>query len=268
MALLQETRFRARVVLLGASNLTRAISTVVESARLVLGSPLELFIALGHGRSFGTRSTVFFLRSLPSILECNLWESLDRSIARDPHLRTFGLITDIGNDIMYGRTPQAVAAWIEQVTERLQARDARVAMTLLPMESVLATTPWQYAIVKGMLFPTRKLKYGDAMARARQLQDRLIDLAARRNVNAIEMPRHWYGLDPIHVKRRHWPEAWSQILRTWTSSESGAWPSQSSWLQRMRLRSARPEEWCIGRWNLGSRQPAALLPDNTTIWMY
>ena len=42
-----------RVILLGASNLTRGISTVVEIAKTKWGSPLDIMSALGHGRSYG-----------------------------------------------------------------------------------------------------------------------------------------------------------------------------------------------------------------------
>ncbi len=47
------TTSRPRVVLLGASNLTRGISTAVGTARMILGEPGEYLIAMGHGRSYG-----------------------------------------------------------------------------------------------------------------------------------------------------------------------------------------------------------------------
>ena len=69
-----------RVVLLGASNLTRGISTVVATAQRVWGQPLEVLAALGHGRSYGIESRVLG-RRLPGILNSGLWEALDRSPA-------------------------------------------------------------------------------------------------------------------------------------------------------------------------------------------
>ena len=61
-----------RVVLLGASNLTRGISTVVGTARRLLGPMPHVFVAYGHGRSYGVRSRVL-IRGLPGILNCGLW---------------------------------------------------------------------------------------------------------------------------------------------------------------------------------------------------
>jgi hypothetical protein len=40
----------ARVILLGASNLTKCISLIVETAWNLLGSPLDVKAAMGHGR--------------------------------------------------------------------------------------------------------------------------------------------------------------------------------------------------------------------------
>ena len=42
-----------RVVLVGASNLTKGIGTVLPLAEQIWGSPLEVYAALGHGRSYG-----------------------------------------------------------------------------------------------------------------------------------------------------------------------------------------------------------------------
>jgi len=53
-----------RVVFLGASNVVRAISTIVETAELSWGLPLDVLAACGHGRSYGRTSCVLG-RSLP-----------------------------------------------------------------------------------------------------------------------------------------------------------------------------------------------------------
>ena len=86
-----------RVVLLGASNLTKGIGTVVETACRTWGQPLEVHAALGHGRSYG-RTTSLLGRQLPGILECGLWPALERT----PGVPTAALVTDIGNDLLYG----------------------------------------------------------------------------------------------------------------------------------------------------------------------
>src|SRR5260370_20504699 len=75
MATVQETRQQPqtgpprRVVLLGASNVTRGLSTAVGTALRLAGGPLELLAAVGHRRSYRTRRPPLF-RGLPALLEC------------------------------------------------------------------------------------------------------------------------------------------------------------------------------------------------------
>src|SRR5947207_14876376 len=87
----------SRVVALGASNLTRGLRIVVSTARQTWGPDIEIFGALGHGRSYGADSRVF-VRRLPGILQSGLW----RDLAARPPVPTRALVTDVGNDILYG----------------------------------------------------------------------------------------------------------------------------------------------------------------------
>lgn len=48
-----------RVVLLGASNLSRTFPTVVHVAQRMFDQPLEFLVAKGHGRSYGQESCLF-----------------------------------------------------------------------------------------------------------------------------------------------------------------------------------------------------------------
>lgn len=265
----------ARLVLLGASNLTRAISTVIETSRLMFSSPLEIFAAIGHGRSYGMRSRVL-LRELPSILECGLWDALAQTSTRTraesskgEKTQTFALITDVGNDIIYGASPQKVAAWVEQCIERLLHHGASIAMTSLPIESIRAVQPWQFTIVKTMLFPRHKLTYEDAIRRANELHDLIVDLAQRRDVRIVESRATWYGFDPIHIRMRNWSEAWSEILSTCAmcggDDQRCAKPSISRWL---RLRMMTPQKWWLAGREMSHPQPAGRFADGTVISLF
>lgn len=259
--------------MLGASNVTRGLSTIIETLRLRLGSPLEILAAIGHGRSYGSRSTVF-VRSLPSILECGLWEALAGSVAARPEVPTFVLIADVGNDIMYGAQPRTIAGWVEQCIERFEAHPpphrARIAMTMLPMERIAVVKPWHFELVKMFLFPTRNISYERAMTRARELHEQLVDLAQRRGVRPIDCRAPWYGVDPIHIRRVHFPAAWGEILCSCLNVEgNGALtPPRASLLRWMQVRSAAPQRW----WMLGigfhQRQPARVLADGTSLGMF
>ncbi len=106
---------RRRVILLGASNLTRGISTVVGIAQASLGGPLDVVAAMGHGRSYGMWSRVL-VRELPGIATCALWDALDRR----PRLDTVALVTDIGNDIFYGASIDEIVSWVDVTLARLE----------------------------------------------------------------------------------------------------------------------------------------------------
>jgi hypothetical protein len=76
--------------------------------------------ALGLGRSYGARSRVL-LRGLPGILQSGLWRQLESL----PPAPTRALVTDVGNDILYGSSPEQILEWVEESVARLQLRGAR-----------------------------------------------------------------------------------------------------------------------------------------------
>ena len=97
-----------RVVLIGASNVTKSLSVIIDIAHQLLGKPLDIFTALGLGRSYGLFSRVLG-RGLPSIRDCGLWDALR---AEGPS-ETYALLTDIGNDLAYEAPAKEIVAWIE-----------------------------------------------------------------------------------------------------------------------------------------------------------
>lgn len=258
----------------------------METARLLLGSPMDVYAALGHGRSYGVRSRVF-VRDLPGILECGLWNALedqriDDSLSsaasessienrQSPVVPTFALITDIGNDIMYGVSPQVVAQWVEECINRLQAQAARITMTMLPIENLRAVSRFQYRVVKSMMFPTRKLTFEQAISRAVELHDRIVELAQQRDVRIVEPQAAWYGFDPIHIRFRHWPAAWGEILSAVVLEQSSASNHQSptpSLVRWGRLKLMTPQQWWLFNKQLGRPQPSGRLPDGSAIHLF
>ncbi len=103
-----------RVVILGASNVLRSISTVLATAERLRGQPLDFLAAAGHGRSYGLTSRVLG-RSLPAIRACALWET----IFRRPQVPTVSLVTDVGNDLLYGASVETIASWVEECLTKL-----------------------------------------------------------------------------------------------------------------------------------------------------
>jgi hypothetical protein len=252
-----------RVVLLGASNLTRGISTVVRLAQLSFGGPLQVLAALGHGRSYGLTSRVL-VRELPGIDECGIWQALDAG----PHAPTWALVTDIGNDVFYGASTDEILGWVERALDRLAAHEARVTLTLLPTDNAQRISAWRFRLMRGLMFRKCTLELDQVHALTLEINERLRVLARDRAIELVAQRADWYGFDPIHIRLAHWPRAWSEILSTWRNEGAKDFllePSLARWLY---LRSLPPLERTIFGRVQRAVQPAGRLADGTTISFY
>jgi hypothetical protein len=258
-----ESKPRTRVVLLGASNLTLSFPRVVGELRSQMRAPIEILAALGHGRSYGTSSSVLF-RELPGIDACGLWTALE---AARPS-RTLALLTDLGNDIAYGREVDEIAAWIERCLARLAAAGARTALVRMPVEVVEEIGELRFRVAKGVIFPGRRIDLATVRTRVRALDERVLALARERSLTMVEQPPSWFGFDPIHILRSRRAEAWRTFLKALVPEDGGVSPGRLSPADRRSVRRARPQ-WrrYFGR-EQRRDQPSAQLLDGTTIALY
>lgn len=195
-----------RVVLLGASNLKMGFPQVLAC----LPGPVEVLSALGHGRSYGMWSRLAWVRQLPGIVQCGLWQELERR----PRLPTVAAVTDVGNDLLYGAPVPAIAGWIATCLERLARQDAEIVLGLLPLASLENLSAFRYHLVRQILFPGRRAAPWSALlADARELNERLRGLGLEHGARLVEPSPSWYGIDPIHVRRSMRSKAWNEILR-------------------------------------------------------
>lgn len=228
----------------------------------VVGRPGEFLIAMGHGRSYGQRSTVLG-RSLPGITECGLWAAL-----RQGSGPTFALITDIGNDVIYGVPVETIVHWVTECVDRLAEARSTIVVTLPPIQSLETLTPWRFGIARTLLFPGRSMSLTTALDRSRALCDGLRSLGGRDGVTLVEPDGRWYGVDPIHPRRRFLVRAWQQAIGPWELD--GVSPpkpisSPARWLQ---LRTLTPQKWWLAGRQLGRAQPCGRLPDGTNLWLF
>ena len=206
-----------RVIVLGASNVTRGLRSFCETAARLWGQPLDVLAAIGYGRSYGQTSRVL-ARTLPGIRGCEMWEEWR---ARPP-LPTAALMTDIGNDILYGAAPVQISKWVRECGERLAEQCETVVISALPMCTVNSLGPRRFKIMRSILFPSSRLTWQHVVENARELDERVAEIAKKLNFGRTEPDARWYGFDPIHVRRRYRHDAWDQLLRPWreTTAES------------------------------------------------
>lgn len=252
-----------RVILLGASNLTRSFSTVVETVRQTWNEPIDIMVAMGHGRSYGQETTLLG-RKISGILPSALWQDLKR---RAP-LPTAALLTDIGNDLLYEVDVDILLNWISRCLDRLADVDATTIITELPMGSLARLGEARFQLFRRLLFPRSRLTLNDALKRANETNDRVRALGAREKTSVISASDAWYGFDPIHLRRRVWHEAWPELTATWRDATCVPLAPRPSLWSRAYLNCLAPHEREMFGVKRRRAQPCGYLKDGTTISLY
>jgi hypothetical protein len=254
----------ARLVLLGASNLARSIEMVLRVVEAKLGGPLEVFVALGHGRSYCAASTVL-IRELPGISESELWDAFAESRKTWPAVPTYALVTDIGNDLLYGRLPREIVDHVERCVERLAAAEAKTVLTLLPVGNFNALSDRRFLFFRTVTFPACRLTKQILHERALEVNAGLTALAERGGIALVEQRSEWYGIDPIHFPLRRLRFVWPKILTSWSVSEPKSEKFFSTLARWFYLATRAPADRRWLRVRRRRRQPSARWRSGTTI---
>jgi len=251
------------VILIGASNVTLSFPLLVHSVMQSLPGPLQIFATQGHGRSFCNWSYVLH-RGLPPITGCGLWEELSR---QSPASQTWALITDVGNDLIYGVEVDVVLQQVQNVFEQLSRDNARLTFVRLPVERIMMLTDFQYRVVKKMLFPGPTVPWSLISQRVLELDERMEELATRWNGTILTPRLSWYGVDPIHIRSSQRASAWREVLESWPFAESPvvSWPSSH---QAIRLWRTAPAERSYWRRHEHTQQPCWTSSPGRTLWQY
>jgi len=265
---------RPLVVAIGASNLSRGLSRLVTVANQWANGPVDLAVAAGHGRSFGANSRVWN-RRLPSVLGCGLWRSLDRLLADNTAADRprVAVVTDIGNDLLYGFSVEQLAGWVEETLVRLRQRGFRVAITRLPLASVAGVGSFRYRLLKTLFVPGCPLALEQIKERSATTDQAVVSLAAAQSATLIDQPADWYGFDAIHVRRRQLAELWWSAVAAWETTDTVARPTTvlppaHSWLTWARVGAAAAEVRSLSQMMRFTPQPAEQLPDSTRVFLY
>ena len=249
----------ARIVALGASNLTRGLHAVVAAARAEHGREVEVLAALGHGRSYGADSS-FIARTLPGILQCELWPALDAL----PSAPTLAIVSDVGNDILYGFPPSRIVEWVTEAIGRLQQHAQEVVLAGLPHVGEKDVSIAKFKLMRSLLFPRCRLSLSEVSDAAAQVEDGLAALARARGLRFVEMRRKRYSVDPIHIKPSLWHPVWREII----SGREGSRRLPQSRLEGVRLYCMRPARQRVFGIEQVTPQHGRRLPLGGRVWLY
>lgn len=255
-------------VVLGASNVARGLPRFAAAID-ARNRPSDLFVAAGHGRSYGVNSRVW-IRRLPSILHSGLWRTLDREGWAEnvpATRRLYGLVTDVGNDVLYGFSVEQVAAWVRECVAQLARRQAVIAITRLPLAAIARVGAIRYRVMRTFYVPKCPLSLAELKAATTRLDAALVEIAHEFNAAMIEQPDEWYGLDAMHVRRLYLDDFWQRAFDAWHLDKKATRPRTS--LRRWAtIGSQAAEVRSLATRTLFTPQPVVEKPDRVTIWMY
>ena len=187
---------RQSVILLGASNLTMGWKPVLKALQSTVPGPLDIRVSLGMGRSYVDWSS-FWLRRLPGIVDCGLWDSLPSAGARPPLV----LVTDLGNDIVYMHDPDRIFQAVTECIQRIQhwRPDAKIVLTGLPLCALRPVDTLRFVIARTILFPRCLMPFKEILNKAETLDEMVQKYAADNHFPFVIPQAEWYRADPIHV---------------------------------------------------------------------
>jgi hypothetical protein len=256
----QQLASENRIILLGASNLTLSLRLVIHLMQQRVGGPSEILVAVGHGRAYGV-FTQMLLRGLPGIANCGLWTQLAAAEPRP----TYALVTDIGNDILFGRMPEQILRSVEWCIAQLQKQSAHIVVTNLPMASIESLSDWRYTFFRNIFYPSSRLPRNETVSRAREVYEGLIEMAARLHFNLSEQKPIWFGWDGIHVNYWQRKAFYQDVLRQFPEcGESLSAADKPEFLLTWQRRPEFAYKTLLGH-TVHCQQPSGQLADGSSI---
>lgn len=271
--------FRSRLLMIGASNVRRGLLCWMKIAMEMLPRPIDFIVVAGHGRSYGVRNNVIGW-SLPGI--SNLDWSSHWSIA-DSTAR-YAILTDVGNDIMYGSEVNVLLRWVSTCIESISIAD-RAMIVGLPIERAKRVRRGQFELFRKIFFKKSLVTLEDVLERASEVDEALRESAARARLKWFQPLTSWYGWDPIHIQRRLHQEAWRILFQALLdgTSETIIKPSNEScdrsilrrnevprltWRNRFRLIFSRANRQTWFDRDQSSPQPYVHFSDGSQVSFY
>ncbi|MEY4567221.1 MAG: hypothetical protein RLY14_2191 [Planctomycetota bacterium] len=196
------------VLVFGASNVRRGLVSLIKEVNFCCGSSWDLVVVAGHGRSYGASTSVLG-RRLPGIRQA-VW----RDHFSSHHSARYALLTDFGNDLFYGATIFQIQQWIEECLAILHREKVKLTMTGLPLEAIQSCQKAKFFLLRTIFFPKTELNFCDAIRGAERLDEVIRELAETYRASYVQPSLQWYGVDPIHIRKGCYANAWSAFLRS------------------------------------------------------
>ena len=124
-------------------------------------------------------------------------------------------------------------------------------------------TPLRFAVAQRLLFPSHRGAWPELQDKLARLDTGMRELSRRHAIAWVEAPAHWYGVDPIHIRRRYQPEAWQALFSRWPAWRGSIHPlTRPGFLPSLALRQLRPAERELFGYRQLTPQPVLSQPDH------
>ena len=213
-------------VLMGASNLARGYGALAHCFESCLApDPVEILHAMGPGRGYCAEGGIFNV-TYPAIGSSGILESISER-AEKPR-RVLALITDIGNDIMYGVSSRALTACLTTLLQKLNTFDAEVFVHPIPLDFSEDVSKSQFHILKSIFYPQSAIDYETAKGAVTTVNGFLQAQAGGR-IHLLPSAKDFCGVDKIHYSIFCGHQAWSVVAHEMLRVLPGREAENISW---------------------------------------
>jgi hypothetical protein len=209
-------------VFLGASNLARGYRALADCLIQSLApGPVEILHAMGPGRGYCSPGGIFNI-TYPPIGSSEILKSVQ--CRKEKARRVIALITDIGNDIMYGVPAREIIACLNTLLQQLNALGAEVFVHPIPLDFSKDVSKRQFRILRSLFYPHSGIDYHKAKEAVDAINIFLRDKAGGE-IHLLPSTKDFCGVDKIHysIFRSHrvWSEVAAEMLRVLSAQEPG-----------------------------------------------
>jgi hypothetical protein len=182
-------------VLLGASNLARGYSALTRHISNNI-SAAEFLNALGPGRGYCARGGLLNFTYSP-IGECSVMKFAKVYAKRG--FKIMVLLTDIGNDIMYGVPESSLIESLDTLIEKSLQMNAEVFLTSIHVDVSKDMGKTSFKLFKYMFYPNSPVTFDQADAAVKKMNHYLAEKSLQNErVHLLSGLGAFCGLDKIH----------------------------------------------------------------------
>ena len=195
-------------ILFGASNLARSFYGLKLSIKRCIHPRSANFIhAMGPGRGYLSQGGILNT-TYPPIIDCGILESIQK--IRKPNQQIIALITDIGNDIMYGIHSEKIIEGLQSILDTLGEVTKNIFITPIPINLKNDIGEFYFRVLRCIFFPKSSIKYSQTLESIKIINQFILH-SSNKKITIINGMEQFSGLDKIHYSFFKSHLAWAHI---------------------------------------------------------